>query len=86
MGWNLNIIHRALPGIPRALEGLSGYSNDLEGTQHVLYQGLGDGTGDQRIYELYWKPKRWHIADLRRPSRSWISVRSTRLTSGRHGG
>jgi hypothetical protein len=36
------------------------YSYKEEGTQHILYRGLGD----DHIHELWWEPDFWQHADL----------------------
>jgi hypothetical protein len=62
-GWHHNDL-TAAAGAPLASQP-TGYVFDAQGTQHVVYQGLGADpyTGDGHIHELYWDG-RWHHNDL----------------------
>jgi hypothetical protein len=65
MSWNLNDLSTRAPGATLAIFSPSGYMFANEGTQHVVYQGrLGDGSGDGRIHELWWRDDEWHHNDL----------------------
>lgn len=62
MTWFSNDL-TARTGAPPAIYGPSGYAHPAQHTQHVLYQGFGDGAGDGHIHEL-WYDGNWHHGDL----------------------
>jgi Fungal fucose-specific lectin len=50
----------AATGAPKAyFEGLSAYTFDAQGTQHVVYTGV-----DLHVHELWWDVNGWHHSDL----------------------
>ena len=62
MGWKLNDLNDRT-NAPLAIFKPSGYMFANQGTQHVVYQGFGDGGGDGHIHELWWQ-NGWHHNDL----------------------
>ena len=63
-GWHHNDLTVAAAA-PLAFQP-TGYVFDAQGTQHVVYQGLGANpqTGDGHIHELWWDISGWHHNDL----------------------
>jgi hypothetical protein len=62
MSWFSNDLTARTHG-PVAIFSPSAYAFERQRTQHVLYQGFGDGAGDGHIHELWWDGN-WHLNDL----------------------
>ena len=64
-GWHHNDLTAAI-GAPMAFEAPWGYVFAAQGTQHVVYLGLGAGGQgiDGHIHELWWDSNGWHHNDL----------------------
>ncbi|WP_243062767.1 hypothetical protein [Humibacter sp. RRB41] len=62
MTWMSNNL-TARTGAPPAIFSPSAYAYTQQKTQHVLYQGFGDGAGDGQVHELWWDGQ-WHHNDL----------------------
>jgi hypothetical protein len=62
MGWHVNDLTERAKA-PLGIFDPSGYAFVGQQTQHVLYQGFGNGDGDGHVHELWWNGV-WHHSDL----------------------
>jgi hypothetical protein len=63
VGWFSNDL-TGRTGCPPAGFGVSGYAFVRQRTQHILFQGFGNGSGDGRIHELWFDGGHWHHNDI----------------------